>query len=235
MTSPQNENRKTVIQARLFALQDPAYRDFSAKLNPSLDPQNIIGVRIPAQKALAKELKGTKEAHEFLRALPHRYLEENQLHAFLLAPIRDFDEGIAAVERFLPYADSWSVTDSIRVKAFDRAPERLLPYIARWTESDRPYTVRFAVLCLMNLFLGERFCTDYHDRVAAIHSEEYYVNMMRAWYFATALAKQYEATVPYIEQHRLDPWTHNKTIQKAIESYRVTDEHKAYLRTLKRK
>ena len=235
MADRQKENPLTGIQKRLFALQDPAYRELSARLNPMIGAENIIGVRIPAQRALAKELKGTEEAAIFLQELPHRYLEENQLHAFLLAPIRDFDEGVREVERFLPYTDSWSVTDSLRIKAFDREPERLLPHIDRWLASDHPYTVRFGILCLMNLFLNERFRQEYADRVAVVQSDEYYVNMMRAWYFATALAKQYDAAVPYIEQNRLDLWTHNKAIQKAVESYRVTEEHKAYLKTLKRK
>ena len=233
MAIPQNDHRS--ITERLFALQDTAYRDFSAKLNPTVRPERIIGVRIPALRALAKELNGSDRAAAFLDALPPRYLEENQLHAFLLAPIRDFDEAIRAVGRFLPHADSWAVTDSLRVKAFDRDPERLLPHIDRWLACDHPYTVRFGILCRMNLFLGERFRPEYPDKVAAVQSEEYYVNMMRAWYFATALAKQYHATVPYLEENRLDPWTHNKAIQKAIESYRVTDGHKAYLRTLKAK
>lgn len=235
MINKHSESAAMMIREKLLAMQDTAYQPFSAKLNPMLDPHNVLGVRIPALRALAKELKGTDEAAAFLDALPHRYLEENQLHAFLLAPIKDFDEGIAAAERFLPYADSWSVTDSLRVRALEQNPDRLLPYIDRWLMSDHPYTVRYGVFCLMNDYLNDRFRTEYADKVAAVTSGEYYVNMMRAWYFATALAKQYEATVPYIEQNRLDPWTHNKAIQKAIESYRVTDAHKAHLRTLKRR
>ena len=225
----------TEIQKRLFALQDTAYRDFNAKLNPTIAPEKFIGVRFPALRALAKELKGSSEAAAFLAALPHRYTEENLLHAILLGPIKDFDEAVAAVERFLPYADSWSVTDTLRLKAFEKHPDKLLPYIDRWLMSNHPYTVRFGVLCLMNLYLNERFRPEYADKVAAVQSDAYYVNMMRAWYFATALAKQYDAVLPYIEENRLDPWTHNKAIQKAIESFRVTDEHKAHLKTLKRK
>ena len=225
----------TSIQERLFALQDEEYRLFTARLNPTVDPDLIIGVRLPALRQIAKELKGTKEAEDFLLALPHTYQEENHLHCFLLAPYRDFDAAIGMVERFLPYIDCWAVCDSMRVKAFEKEPERLLPYIDRWLTSDHTYTIRCAVLLLMTYLLGDRFRTEYADRVAAVQSTEYYVNMMRAWYFATALAKNYEATIPYIEERRLDPWTHNKTIQKAIESYRVTDEHKAYLKTLKQK
>ena len=223
----------TEIQKRLFALRDKDYQPFSAKLNLTLDPAAVIGVRIPLLRALAKELKDSDEARAFLAALPHQYLEENQLHCFFLSYIRDFDEGIAAAERFLPYIDSWSVSDSLRIKAFDKAPEMLLPFIEKWLKSDHIYTVRYGVFCLMVYFLDDRFDKRVSDLVAAVRSEEYYVRMMQAWYFATALAKQYDTAVTYIEQKRLEPWTHNKTIQKAVESYRVTPEHKAYLRTLK--
>lgn len=225
----------TEIQERLFALQDDEYRVFTAKLNPTIDPDTVIGVRLPALRALTKELRGSVTARAFLDDLPHRYLEENHLHSFLLCDLRDFDTAIKEIERFLPYVDNWAVCDSIRLKAFQKNPERLLPYIDRWLKSSHTYTIRCGILNLMNLFLDGRFDAAYPAKVAAVHSGEYYVNMMRAWYFATALAKQYEAAVPYIEEHRLDTWTHNKAIQKAIESYRVTEEHKAYLKTLKRK
>lgn len=225
----------TEIQRRLFALQDNEYRAFTAKLNPTVDPETIIGVRLPAIRALAKELKNTTQARDFLQALPHEYFEENHMHSFLLSNIKDFDEGIREIEHFFPYIDNWAVCDSIRVKAFQKSPEQLLPYIEKWLQSSHPYTVRSGIMCLMNYFLNERFDTAYPDMVAAVHSEEYYVRMMQAWYFATALAKQYDATLPYLTDHRLDKWVHNKTIQKAIESYRVSDEHKACLRTLKRK
>ena len=225
----------TEIQQRLFALQDRTYQAFTAKLNPTVDPACIIGVRLPLLRALAKELKGSDAAGEFLSQLPHTYLEENHLHVFLLYYYSNFNEGIAAVERFLPYIDNWGVCDGLRVKAFNKEPERLLPYIRAWLKSDRTYTIRFGILCLMNLFLNEHFDAEYPALVASVQSEEYYVRMMQAWYFATALAKQYEAAVPYLEQNRLERWTHNKTIQKAVESYRVTDEHKTYLKTLRRK
>lgn len=223
----------TAIQKRLFRLQDKDYQAFSAKLNPTVDPETIIGIRIPALRALAKELKGSDEAAEFLSVLPHKYFEEYQLHAFLIGYEKDFDKGLSATERLLPYLNSWALTDSIRIKAFDKAPEKLLPHIEKWLEDDHPYTVRFGILCLMNYFLNDRFATRYPDMVAAVHSEEYYVRMMQAWYFATALAKQYDAALPYLTGRRLEPWVHNKTIQKAVESYRVTAEQKAYLRTLK--
>ncbi len=223
----------TQIQKKLFALQDEDYRAFTAKLNPTVNPESIIGVRLPAIRALAKELKGTAEAAEYLMTLPHIYLEENHLHSFLLCEIKEFDTAVGEIERFLPYVDNWAVCDSIRIKAFQKHPERLLPYIDRWIASDHTYTIRCGILNLMNLFLDERFDPIYLDTVAAVRSDEYYVNMMIAWYFATALAKQYEATLPYIENRKLSQWTHNKAIQKAIESYRVTDEHKAFLRTLR--
>lgn len=223
----------TEIQKRLFALQDKGYREGSIKLNPSVDPDTIIGIRIPALRALAKELKGTDAAAAFIAALPHQYFEEYSLHTFLIGYIKDFDEAIVQTERLLPWLNSWALTDSMRIKAFDKDPARLLPTIDKWLGSGDTYTIRYGILCLMNYFLDARFDPCYLKKVAAVRSDEYYVNMMIAWYFATALAKQYEAALPYIENRRLDQWTHNKAIQKAIESYRVTDEHKRYLRTLR--
>ena len=225
----------TGIQQRLLSLQDEKYRDFTIKLTPGVDPDSFIGVRLPALRKLAKELKDTEEAAAFLNTLPHTYLDEYHLHSFLLSLIKDCDTAIAAVERYLPYVDNWAVCDSLRLHAFDKQPERLLPHIDRWLGSGHTYTVRFGIKCLMDLFLGDHFRPEYLDKVAAVKSGEYYVNMMIAWYFATALAKQYNASITVIEDGRLERWTHNKTIQKAIESYRVTDAHKAYLRTLKRK
>ncbi|MBQ3265250.1 MAG: DNA alkylation repair protein [Ruminococcus sp.] len=225
----------TEIQEKLFALQDKEYRAGSVKLNPTVDPDTIIGVRIPALRALAKELKDTDEAIAFLACLPHRYFEEYQLHTFLLAPVKDFDEGATQVQRLLPFLNSWAQTDSMRIKAFDREPERLLPNIENWLISDHAYTVRYAILCLMNLFLDKRFDEEYPAMVAAVHSEEYYVRMMQAWYFATALAKQYDSVLPYLTERRLDKWVHNKTIQKAVESYRITDEQKIHLKTLRQR
>ena len=225
----------TTVQQKLFALQDKGYQAGSVKLNPSVNPETIIGVRIPALRQLAKELKGTEEAAAFLSVLPHAYFEEYLLHAFLIGFIKDFEQAVTEVDRLLPYLNSWALTDSMRIKAFDKAPEALLPHIDRWLSDDHPYTVRYGVLCLMNYFLDDRFKPAYLEKVAAIQSDEYYVRMMQAWYFATALAKQYAATLPFIENTRLEKWTHNKAIQKAIESYRVTSEQKAYLRTLKKK
>ena len=223
------------IQERIFALQDLDYRDFTAKLIPNADKDHFVGVRLPALKALAKELKNTELAESFLAELPHQLHDENLLHAFLLNNIRDFDDAVEKVETFLPFVGNWAVCDTLSVKAFAKDPLKLLPYIEKWLESDMPYTVRYGIKYLMNYFLNDLYKDDWSDMVAAVESEEYYVNMMKAWYFATALAKQYDSAVRYIEDERLDKWTHNKAIQKAVESFRVTDEHKAYLRTLKRK
>ena len=223
----------TEIQRQLLAEKDEGYRELTLKLTPGVDPDRVIGVRLPAIRALAKDLKGTTEAEAFLNALPHEYYEEYHLHSFLLLYIKDFDRAIAELERYLPYVDNWAVCDSIRVSAFKKEPERLLPYIREWIKSGHTYTVRCAVLCLMTYLLDDHFEPEYLETAASADCEEYYVRMMVAWYFATALAKQYEAALPYIEQKRLDKKTHNKAIQKAVESYRVTAEHKEYLKTLR--
>lgn len=221
-----------MIQARLSALRDEGYRDFSAKLVPTVDRARVIGVRSPALRALAKELAGTEAAAEFLRALPHKYLEEQHLHAFLIERIRDYDECVAALDTFLPWVDNWATCDSLRPACFKRNHARLISDARRWLESDRLYTARFGLGVLMTHFLDADFRPEYLDWAAAIETEEYYLRMMQAWYFATALAKQYEAALPYLEEHRLEDWTHNRTIRKAIESYRISPEQKAYLRTL---
>ena len=229
------------ITARLFELQDTKYRDFQAKLIPNVAADSVIGVRTPALKALAKELhkaaakdpNAARAVSDFLSSLPHKYFDQNQLHAFLINEEKDFEKCIFQMEAFLPYVDNWATCDQASTKAFQKHKNELLPHIARWIKSDHTYTVRFAIGKLMQLFLDEDFKPQYLEMVADVHSEEYYINMMIAWYFATALAKQYEAALPYIEKNRLEKWTHNKAIQKAIESYRITDEQKAYLRTLK--
>ena len=221
------------IVAELFRLQDKTYGAFQAKLIPTVDPARIIGVRTPELRAFAKDLYKAGDTAPFLGALPHRYFEEDQLHAFVISLEKDFDKCAAAVEAFLPFIDNWATCDQLSPKAFKKEPERLLPYIRAWIGSDRVYTVRFAIGMLMQHFLDGRFDPVYTDMVAAVRSEEYYINMMIAWYFATALAKQYDAVLPYLEQRRLDSWTHNKAIQKSVESYRITPEQKAYLKTLK--
>ena len=223
----------TEIQQRLFALQDAGYRDFHAALMPTVDKALVIGVRMPALRALAKELKGTELAADFMAALPHKYYEENNLHAALIGHIRDFQPCLTALERFLPYVDNWATCDMMNPRALAKDKAALLERIRLWLQSGHTYTVRFGMEMLMNHFLEEDFREEYLALVASVRSEEYYVRMMQAWYFATALAKQYEAAVTYLEQRRLGAWVHNKTIQKARESFRVSQEQKEYLKSLK--
>ena len=223
------------ITEQLFSMQDEKYKLFNCKLIPTVDPDTMIGVRVPMLRKLAKELNGTTEAQAFLSELPHKYYEENNLHAFLIALTKDYDNCIAELEQFLPYIDNWATCDGLSPKVFKKHLPELLEHIKVWIASEHTYTVRFAIGMLMQFYLDDAFDKQYTDLVAAVQSEEYYVNMMRAWYFATALAKQYDTAVMYLENQRLDVWTHNKTIQKAIESYRITDEQKQYLRSLKRK
>lgn len=223
----------TELQKALFNLQDLPYRDFVSRLTPSVDSDRFIGVRTPQLRKLAKEFAKSPEAADFTAQLPHKYYEENNIHAFIIETIKDYSECIAALDRFLPFVDNWATCDMMSPKVFKKHLPELLTEIDRWLKSGETYTVRFAVEMLMNWYLDEHFNEEYPERVAAVKSEEYYVKMMVAWYFATALAKQYEAVLPYLEQNRLEPWTHNKTIQKAIESNRITAEQKAYLRSLK--
>ena len=223
----------TEIQRRLFALQDEGYRDFHAALMPTVDKGLVIGVRSPALRALAKELKGTELAAAFMDELPHRYYEENNLHAALIGHIRDFEPCLAAVERFLPWVDNWATCDMMNPKALAKDKAALLERIRLWLQSSHTYTVRFGMEMLMNHFLEEDFREEYLALVASVQSEEYYIRMMQAWYFATALAKQYEAAVKVLEQRKLGTWVHNKTIQKARESFRVGEEEKIYLKSLK--
>lgn len=223
----------TGIQAELFALCDGKYGDFNAKLIPNIDRRRVIGVRTPELRAMAKRLHGTAQAEKFLHALPHEYFEENQLHAFLLEYEKDYSALIAALDAFLPYVDNWATCDQMNPKSLGRNKEALLAKIREWLASGRCYTVRYAIGQLMRWYLDADFKPEYADMVAAVRSEEYYVRMMAAWYFATALAKQYDAVLPYFTERKLDAWTHNKAIQKAVESYRVSDEHKTALRRLK--
>lgn len=222
------------IRDRLFALQDPEYRLFQSKLMPTVDPARVIGVRIPDLRKLSRELTGTEQAAAFVRQLPHDYYEENNLHGFLIASLRDYGETVAALESFLPHVDNWATCDLLHPRAFDKRPEALPDQLFRWLQSDRTYTVRFAMGMLMSLYLDEAFRPGYADWVAGVKSEEYYVNMMAAWYFATALAKRWDDVFPYLTDHRLPVWTHNKAIQKAIESRRISPEQKQILRSLKR-
>ena len=220
-------------QELLFQLQDKGYRDFQSKLIPTIPVETIIGVRIPAIRKLAKEYGKDPESVEFLKQLPNTYYDDNILHALLVAEIKDYEVCVKEVERFLPYVDNWAVCDIFAPKVFRKNKDKLIDKIREWTASGHPYTCRFGMGMLMTHFLDEDFRVEYLEIPAAVHSEEYYVNMMIAWFYATALAKQWDATIGYIEDQRLDTWTHNKTIQKARESYRITPEQKEYLKTLK--
>ena len=221
------------IRSRLFAEQDLPYRDFQAKLITGIGPETMIGVRTPVLRKMAKEYVDRAEIGSFLQELPHRYFDENQLHAFLISEIRDFDRCMQLTERFLPYIDNWATCDQLSPKVFKKHRPDLLDHIRAWLRSPETYTQRFAIGMLMQHFLDEDFDPAYPELVAGIRSDEYYVNMMIAWYFATALAKQYDAVLPYIAERRLASWTHNKSIQKAIESYRITPEQKGILRAMK--
>lgn len=221
------------MKDRLLAMQDIAYRDFQRKLIPNINPEAILGVRTPQLRALAKELWGTQEAEGFLAALPHGTFEENQLHAFLIEREKNVGRCLALVNDFLPYVDNWATCDQLAPKTLAKDRNALLAGIRLWLASEDTYTIRFGVNCLMRWYLDEAFDPAYLSWVAGLRSEEYYVQMVAAWYFATALAKQWDEAISFIEQKRLDRWTHNKAIQKAIESYRVTPEQKSYLRTLR--
>ena len=221
------------IRQALFDLQDIKYRDFQAKLIPGKDTEMMIGVRTPELRKLAKQMLKREDIREFLRDLPHRYFDEDQLHAFIVSGIKEYGKCMEELMRFLPYVDNWATCDQMSPGVFKKHKPELLTQIREWLGSEHTYTVRFGIGMLMQHFLDEDFDPAYPELVAGVHSEEYYINMMIAWYFATALAKQYDAVLPFIEGRRLDPWTHNKTIQKAVESYRISDEQKEYLRSLK--
>lgn len=225
----------TGFQRRLFDLRDADYAAFCAKLTPTLAAARIIGVRTPQLRKLARELYASPERESFMDSLPHEYYEENNLHAFFIEQTDDYGACVAALERFLPYVDNWATCDLLSPKMFRRHLPALLPEIERWLESGKTYTVRFGLEMLMSFYLDDAFEAQYLALAAGVQSGEYYVNMMIAWFFATALAKQYDAALPYIQQGRLAPWVHNKTIQKAVESYRITPEQKDYLRTLRLK
>ena len=222
------------VQKELFAMQDEGYRAFHSRLIPNIDPARVIGVRTPQLRSYAKQFARREEAEIFLQQLPHEYYEENNLHAFLIEQIKDYETCVREWDRFLPYVDNWVTCDMPSPKVFKKHLPELLTQIRQWMDSGETYTVRFGIGMLMRLYLEpETFSLEYPQWVAEVHSEEYYVNMMVAWYFATALAKQWEAVVPYIEERRLTPWCHNKAIQKAVESSRVTREQKDYLVTFR--
>ena len=219
----------------LNSLSDSKYRDFQIKLIPGKTSDQMIGVRTPDLRSYAKELSKRDDISDFLNNLPHEFFDENQLHAFVISLMKDYDKCMCEVERFLPYVDNWATCDQMSPKIFKKNKEKLLEKIRDWMASDKTYTIRFGIKMLMEHFLDDDFDLQYPDMVASVRSEEYYVNMMIARYFATALAKQYDSILPYIEEKRLDTWTHNKAIQKSIESYRITDDQKSYLRSLKQK
>ena len=221
------------IRERLEALSDEKNADFAARLTPGIGRERFLGARLPALRALAKELRGTPEAAAFLAALPHETVDGDILHAMLISDLRDYDAALAALDTFLPFVDNWMVCDTFRPLAVKKRLGEFREKIEEYLSSDQPYIQRFGIAMLMWYYLGEAFEPAQLARVAEISSEHYYVRMMQAWYFATALAKQYERTLPILEERRLERWTHNKTIQKACESYRVSDERKAYLKKLK--
>ena len=221
------------VRKRLFEMQDTGYRDFHARLVPTVEKEKIIGIQIPILRKFAKEFGKTERSEMFLKVLPHQYYEENNLHGLLIEQIRDYDKCLKELERFLPYINNWATCDLLALHMMKKHRDIFIREIYRWMESDKPYIIRFGISMLMRHYLDEGFKPEYPEKVAAIRSEEYYVNMMRAWYFATALAKQYEKILPFLEEQRMDIWTHNKTIQKSIESYRITQEQKDHLRTLR--
>lgn len=223
----------TGLQKQLFELQDTTYRDFHSKLMTETDKEAIIGIRVPVLRRFAKEFAQKPEAKAFLQQLPHKYYEENNLHMMLIIAIKDYEECLREIKHFLPYIDNWATCDMAAPKCFEAHKQELLASIRGWLASDHTYTIRYGIGMLMRLYLDEDFLPEYPEMVSQVSSEEYYVKMMVAWYFATALAKQWDAVIPYLEQRRLPEWTHRKAIQKAIESYRITQEQKDYLRMLK--
>ena len=218
---------------KLMEVKDCKYKEFQVKLVPNINPDTILGIRTPEMREIAKDLFESNDYDSFLNKLPHKYYEENLIHFFIISMIKDFDKCIKEVERFLPYVDCWPVSDQATPKSFRKNHDKLLPYIKKWIKSKHIYTARFGIRILMNEYLGDDFKKEYLDLVSSVKSDNYYLKMMVAWYFATALAKKYDETIPIFENHVLDEWVHKKAIQKAIESYRVTDEHKKYLRSLK--
>ena len=227
------EELKKEIVKDLFSMRDPAYRDFHAALMPTIEKDTIIGVRTPALRKYAKAFGKRPDAEVFLKDLPHDYYEENNLHGFILCEMKDIDACLKELEAFLPYIDNWATCDMLRPNVFKKNPEHLLPYVEKWLASDETYTIRYAIGMLLSYFLDDEFKPEYLQWVASVSSEEYYVQMMQAWYFATALAKQWDAVIPFVEQKRLSRFVHNKTIQKSVESYRITQEQKEYLRTFR--
>ena len=221
------------LQHQLFTMQDLKYRDFHSRLLPGIDKETIIGIRTPILRKFAMEFRKTEESRQFLKELPHQYYEENNLHMMLISAERDYEICLEQVKAFLPYIDNWATCDLPLPKCYVKHKEELIFEIEQWMASGKTYTIRYGIGVLMRLYLDEDFRPEYLEWVISVRSEEYYVNMMIAWYLATALAKQWDATIPYLEEKRLSEWVHKKTIQKAIESYRITPEQKVYLRSLR--
>lgn len=221
------------IREKLFSLADEKYKAFQSKLMPTVDSDKIIGVRTPALRAFAKELYKQGGYEEFLSDVPHKFYEEDNLHAMLISEIKDFDICLEETEKLLPHIDNWATCDMLRPKCFKKEPEKLYETMLIWLKSDKVYTVRYGIGCLLSFYLDGNFSQEHLNLVSKITSEEYYINMMIAWYFATALSKQYDSTIGFIEERKLSPWVHRKTIQKAVESYRISDEVKAYLKSLR--
>lgn len=226
------ETLESRVRQELFALRDEKYRDFHKKLVPTIDEERIIGVRIPELRKYAKAL-AAECGTEYLDLLPHHYIEENNLHAFIISGMKDFDAAMLRTEEFLPYIDNWATCDSFMPKIFKKHPAAVYEKVKQWLKSEHTYTVRYGIVTLLNNFLDGEFRSEMLDLAADLRSDEYYINMAIAWYFSMALVKQYDAALPYIAERKLDKWTHNKAIQKATESYRISDETKNYLRSLK--
>ena len=221
------------IREALLNEKDVKYKDFQGSLIPGVDAEYFIGVRTPRLRAMAKEYAKNKDIQEFLDDLPHKYFDENQLHAFIISGMKDYDKCVEELEKFLPYVDNWATCDQMSPGIFKKHKKEILPLIDKWMKSGETYSIRFGIKMLMEHFLDDDFDIKYAKKVSKVKSEEYYVRMMVAWYMATALAKQYDAVLPIMEDKKMEAWTHNKAIQKAVESFRVTDEHKNHLKTLK--
>ncbi len=224
---------KDELGKKLFELQDLKYRDFHSSLLPGIPKETIIGIRTPVLRKFAREFEKTEEAEDFIEKLPHYYYEENNLHMMIISNIKDYEKCLEEIRKFIPYINNWATCDLPRPKCFAAHRGELLPEVKKWIESDKTYVIRYGIGTLMNLYLDEDFREEFLEWVSAVESEEYYVNMMIAWYFATALAKKWEETIPYIQEKKLSDWVHKKTIQKAIESYRISKEQKDYLRSLR--
>lgn len=223
----------TPIQEKLFSLQDLGYKDFHSKLMPTVSKEKIIGVRVPELRKLAKEINKSDIKAEYLKTLPHKYYEEDNLHAFLIEQIKDYNECVSALDDFLLYVDNWATCDMMTPKILGDYPDKLYLKIQEWIKSSHTYTVRFGVVTLMKFFMNERLDKKHLNLLLTIKSDEYYINMAVAWYLATALTSKWDMVIPFIENHKFSKWIHNKAIQKAIESYRITSDQKSYLKTLK--